>query len=675
MQNDILASALARATDKSLSVLELIQIVEQIRITGDAAGVRLLYETWIDHNETDPLLYAVLFNFSVTLSDAGLFDESRQALERAITLKPDFAPLHINLGRLYERNRDIAGAVTEWTKVIDTLQQINGPSIQHKITALNQSARVLEAVGKDGAAEAMLRGSIEIDPSQREPIQHLLALRQRACEWPIVAPWERVSRAALMRGMSPLSSAGYGDDPVLQLATAWNYNQYDVGLPNPKAMPSHWAAIGHTGGRLRIGYLSSDLREHAVGHLMAEVFAHHDREKVEIFAYYCGIKTNDPMHLAYQKQADHWCDVSGMTDAAAAQRMADDGIQILVDVNGYTRDGRTKLVALRPAPVIVNWLGFPGTTGSPYHNYIVADDWIIPPEYEIYYSEKVLRLPCYQPTNRNRMVSEHRPTRTEAGLPEDQMVFCSFNGTHKITRFTFDRWLTILSRVPGSVLWLLSSTDTVQERLHQYAARRGIAPQRLIFAEKRPNPDHLARYPLADLFLDNLPYGAHTTASDALWMGVPVLTLSGRSFASRVCGSLVRSAGLPELVCTHPDEFIDHAVALGRDRDFLHQYRDRLVAGRDSCVLFDVPGLVKSLEGLYVQMWQEFRDGRLPQPDLTNLAEYFEIGIEHDQEAEDVLALADYDAWWRKRLQARHALRPLQPDHRLFPGDDEDRRA
>lgn len=668
MQNEILAAALTRAGEGRLSVVELIQSAEQIRPIGGLGAVRQLYETWIEHNPEEPLLYAVLFNYSVVLTDLGMFEEARGALERSLSLKSDFMPSHINLGRIYERSGGLSQAVMEWNKVIDTLSQIAGTPISHKITALNQAARVLEAAAKDDTAEALLHQSVEIDPAQREPMQHLIALRQRACEWPVVAPWERVSRETIMRGMSPLSAAGYCDDPMLQLASAWHYNKIDVGMPDPKNMPSHWAAVGHKDTPLRIGYLSSDLREHAVGHLMAEVFALHDRKAVEVFAYYCGIPSEDPMHRAYQADADHWLNISRMSDVAAAQRMADDGIQILVDVNGYTREGRTKLVALRPAPVIVNWLGYPGTMGSPYHNYIVADDWIVPPTDEKYYSEKVLRLPCYQPTNRKRIVAETAPTRAEAGLPEDQTVFCSFNGTHKITRFTFDRWLAILSRVPGSVLWLLSSVDTVQERLRRYAAMHAIAPERLIFADKRRNPDHLARYPLADLFLDSLPYGAHTTASDALWMGVPVLTLSGRSFASRVCGSLVRAAGLPELVCSTPEEFVDRAVALGLDRSFLRQYRDRLIAGRDSCTLFDVPALVRALEGLYAQMWQDFRENRLPRPDLTNMADYFDVGITHDQEAVDVLGIEDYEGWWRERLKARHALRPLIPDRRLFGG-------
>ncbi|MDR3415221.1 MAG: hypothetical protein P4L83_03455, partial [Nevskia sp.] len=370
--------------------------------------------------------------------------------------------------------------------------------------------------------------------------------------------------------MSPLSMAAYTDDPMLQLAAGWNYNRRDVGAPG---VPFPSLAEARREGRLRIGYLSSDLREHAVGFLMAEVFELHAREEVETFAYYCGPPATDALHQRFRDSAEHFIDLAGMDGATAAARIAADGIQILVDVNGYTREGRTKLLALRPAPVIVNWLGYPGSMGSPYHHYIVADETIIPPGDEIYYSEKVLRLPCYQPNDRQRAVAPPRQDRAAAGLPEDATVFCCFNGLHKITRFTFARWMRILDGVPGSVLWLLGSNEVPHQRLREAAAAQGIAPERLVFADKLAHPDHLARYPLADLFLDTTPYGAHTTASDALWMGVPVLTFLGRSFPARVCASLVRAAGMPELVCETAEDFVATAVRLGCDRERLAALR------------------------------------------------------------------------------------------------------
>ncbi|MBP2316271.1 O-linked N-acetylglucosamine transferase [Azospirillum soli] len=667
MNSDNLSSALNRPRGRDLSVLDLIRTAEEIRATRGIGEVLSLYETWVSHNADNQLLYAVLFNHSVVLTDSGDLNAARDCLERALLLNPDFMPAYINLGRIHERLGDAGRAVLQWSSLVDRLVAVDGNAITHKAAALNQIARVLEENQQDESAEAMLRQTLDIDRDQREAMQHYLALRQRQCKWPVVQPWERVGREALLSGMSPLSMAAYADDPMLQLAAAWNYNLRDVGAPGEGLITSHWAAReGRRGGRLRIGYLSSDLRDHAVGYLTAEVFGLHNRDAVEVFAYYCGPALGGPLQERIKATVDHWVPISDLDDATAARRIADDGIQILVDVNGYTRDGRTKLLALRPAPVIVNWLGFPGTMGSPYHHYIIADDWIIPPGDEIYYSEKVLRLPCYQPNDRQRVVAPQSPSRTDVGLPEDGMVYCCFNGLHKLTRPTFEQWLTVLDRVPGSVLWLLAGEAAVHERLRSFAALRGIAPERLIFAEKMANAHHLARYPLADLFLDTMPYGAHTTASDALWMGVPMLTLSGRSFASRVCGSLLRSAGLPELVCTSPDEYVGRAVALGRDRAVLRSYRERLSAQRDRCTLFDTPLLVRKLEELFGQMWSDCENGLLPRPDLTNLDAYLEVGTRHHPDEVGVRSDKEYRAWWTGLLARRHAFRPIAPDGRLW---------
>ncbi len=245
------------------------------------------------------------------------------------------------------------------------------------------------------------------------------------------------------------------------------------------------------------------------------------------------------------------------------------------------------------------------------------------------------------------------------------MVYCCFNGSHKIHRFTFDRWLSVLAQVPGSVLWLLGSTDTANQRLRDYAAEHGIDASRLVFADKLANPAHLLRYELADLFLDTTPYGAHTTASDALWMGVPVLTLSGRSFASRVCGSLVRAAGLEELCCTSAARYVEMAVAFGRDRASLAPLRERLREAKQACVLFDMPLLTRELEGLYGRMWEDFRQGALPRPDLANLDVYLEIGRQNDHEQSETQLLDDYQGWWMRQLEQRHRFRPVPRDRRL----------
>lgn len=658
----------------SLDVMGLIRRAEAMQAAGQGPAVATLYAAWVRVHADDPLLYAVLFNQSVVLTDIGDIAGARAALEQSLSLKPDFAPARINLGRVLERLGQIDAAVATWGAAIDAMAGVDGAAITSKVTALTQMARVLEENDRDAAAETLLRQALDLDRDLHEAAQHYLALRQRQCAWPVIEPWERMPYGKLLAGLSPLSAAAYTDDPWLHLGLAAAYAARDVAVDPDAIITKHWAATERPDGApLRIGYLSSDLRHHAVGYLMAEVMELHDKAKVETFAYYCGIPAaTDTLQARYRDAADHFIDVAAMSPEAAARRIADDGIQILIDVNGYTREGRTKLVALRPAPVIVNWLGFPGTMASPHHHYIVADPWIIPPESERYYTEKVVRLPCYQPTDRKRAVAPPLENRAAIGLPETGTVFCCFNGSHKITRFVIERWLTILERVPGSVLWLLDGPAGYRERLGAEAARRRIDPARLVYAPKLRNPEHLARLALADLVLDTTPYGAHTTASDALWMGVPVLTVSGRSFAARVCGSLVRAAGLPDLVVATAADYIDRAVALGRDPARLAQLKQRLAAGRDSSILFDVPGLVAGLEDLYAGMWRDLRAGALPAPDLANLDLLPSLAGD-DHERVETQFIGDYERLWRDRLRRRDRARPIPRIGRLaalLDGDD-----
>jgi predicted O-linked N-acetylglucosamine transferase (SPINDLY family) len=663
MKTDPIAATMIGPMARELGVADLIRAVEVLRQSGQLDSVRALYAAWIQQNPDDPLLYAVLFNFGVTLTDIGQLDAAKQCFERAIAQNPDFMPAYINLGRVHERLGSVGLALAEWSAALSRMAAVTGTAITHKTTTLNQSARALEAADQDAAAEQMLRHSLELDPRQREAVQHYVAVRQRQCEWPVLLPFDRVDHETLVQGLSPLSVAALSDDPLFQLAVAWHYNRSDVAEPTERVALRPRIVAGSA--PIRVGYLSSDLREHAVGYLMTEVFGLHDRSKVDVHAYYTGPEARDPLHAHFKATAHHFTSITSLSDAAAAKRIADDGIQILVDVNGYTRDARLDLVAMRPAPVIVNWLGFPGTMGSPYHHYLIADDWIVPASHELYYSERVLRLPCYQPSQRKRAVVPRVHSRSEAGLPENGMAYCCFNGAHKIHPSTFDRWLQILARVPGSVLWLLSASDATNARLRAYATERGIDGARIVFAPKVANPIHLARYVLADLFLDTAPYGAHTTASDALWAGVPVLTLSGRSFASRVCGSLARAAGVPELVVETAEDFVEAAVRFGNDRAALEPFRERLRAGRESSTLFDIPSLVRHLEGLYRGMWQEYERGELPRPDLKNLDVYLEAGSALPRDAVEIRSDAEYRRDWRERLAQRHAHRPICADERL----------
>jgi predicted O-linked N-acetylglucosamine transferase (SPINDLY family) len=492
----------------------------------------------------------------------------------------------------------------------------------------------------------------------------------------VIQPFSQLTRSRLVAGISALSLAAYTDDPILQMANAYKYCKGTIGKPQTTFAHTHKARLeNRTSKRLKIGYLSSDLREHAIGFLTAEMYGLHNRDNVEVYLYYCGIPADDDTKARIKASGDHWVDITPMSDEAAAQLIVNDGIDILVDVNGYTNSARTKVLAMRPAPIIVNWLGFPGTLGSPYHNYVIADEFIIPKESEIYYTEKVVRLPCYQPNDRKRVISPNVPTRAEVGLPENAVVFCCFNGVHKITPFTWARFMTILKQVPNSVLWLLDSIATTNARLKELAAQHGVEPDRIIFAGKRRNPDHLARYKLADIFLDTAPYGAHTTSSDAMWMGIPVVTLVGRGFAARVCGSLVKSAGMEELITYKAEDFIAKAVELGTNAEKREATRRKLQANRDTCVLFDTPLLVSSIEKLYAEMWNDFTAGRLPRPDLSNLDVYNDIGVELDKDDVELMLVPDYEGIYIDKLAEQDAYSYLRPDNRLWTAETQRRKA
>jgi predicted O-linked N-acetylglucosamine transferase (SPINDLY family) len=654
---------------RGLASIEVIALADRLASTGEVELAATLYREWIDHANDDPLRYAINFNLGVLLNSLNDQPGAEAALAEAIRLNPEFLPPYINRGLVLERQGRAADALAQWFEVANRLGHVNPETIGHKTTALKQLGRLLGASQLDSNAEQALRLSLDIAPYQRDVLQHWLSLRQRQCVWPVLQPLPGLPRSRLASGLSPLSLAAYTDDPLLQLAVAADYAWHDVGRPAHNFASTHRRLLDRAPtAPLRVGYLSSDLREHAIGHLMAELFELHDRASVDVVAYYCGHTVDDPLHRRFRATAGTWVDLSGMTDEQAAERIVADDICVLVDVNGYTHSARTRVLAMRPAPVIVNWLGFPNTTGSPYHDYIIADDAIIPPGSELFYSETVKRLPCYQPNDRKRVVADDAGTRKTAGLPADGTVFCCFNAAHKITPFTWARWMRILQGVPGSVLWLLEGVPSTNDRLREHAKRYGVDPARIVFARKFSNPFHLARYALADLFLDTTPYGAHTTGSDALWMGVPVLTLPGRCFASRVCGSLVTAAGLPDMVSRDGEDYVARAIELGNDRARLAALSARLREQRDTCTLFDTPKLVCRLEDLYREMWCEAREGRMRRPDLGNLGIYREIGAELDRDDVELGAVADYRELYIEKLRDLEAFCMIREDRRLWRG-------
>jgi predicted O-linked N-acetylglucosamine transferase (SPINDLY family) len=668
MSQPTFIAAIQKITAGGLPLEEL--LVAANTLTVDEA--RQLYQVWISFNKSHPLLFIAHFNCSTLLQQLGDEQGGEAELRAALALKADFAPACINLGSSLERQGKAKEAVDQWRDGLDKMATVTADGVNYKVTLLKQISRVLSDNHSLAAAEVMLTQCLELVPDARDVAEQFVAARLSQCKWPMTPDNGKFTRRSLVSRLHPLSVCAYTDDPLFQLAASDKYVRQMVPIEDRTTRYDRRSAPIETDRRMRIGYVSSDLRHHAVGYLMVNFFEEHDRKDFEVFAYYTGIKADDPIQARIKASVDHWRDICGITDDEAAAKIAEDGIDILVDVNGHTRDARIGVFARRPAPIQVNWLGYPGTMGSSFHQYIVADDWTIPDYAENWYSERVLRLPCYQPNDRKRIIDEAIPTRADFGLPDDAFVFCCFNASHKFTRFSFDRWMEIMRANGNSVLWLLDYSTETNQRLREQAEARGVAGSRLVFAPKLPNPRHLARYPLADMFLDSVPYGAHTTASDALWMGVPVLTWSGRCFASRVCGSLLRSAGLPDMVCETPEEFVARGIHLsGKGRGELEVVKARLIANRDTSILFDVARLSRSLEGLYRQMRDEYLSGRMPQPRLTNLDAYFDIGVAQDHEIREMGALTDYEGFYRAQLARRHYHHPMEADGRLWAGEEQ----
>jgi protein O-GlcNAc transferase len=396
-----------------------------------------------------------------------------------------------------------------------------------------------------------------------------------------------------------------------QRRVAANYARRSI--PATVLDAANCAAVGSAGrrpptARLRIGYLSADYRNHPVGLIIPQVIELHDRSRVEVFGYSMGVDDGSEIRRRLQAAFDHFVDIGDCSVRETAERVRSDGIDILIDLSGWTSDGRPEALALRCAPVQVNWLGYAGTMGhARIADYLLGDPVVTPLQDALCYCERIVHLPhCYLPADTTIELGAP-PSRCEAGLPEDGFVFCSFNNSYKFNPQVFDLWCRLLREIDGSCLWLSQPTDTAADRLRREADRRGVDPARLVFATRvESRRDHLSRLQLADLALDPFPYNSHSTGIDVLWAGVPMVALLGDTFPGRVGASLLRAAGLPELVANSPDEYCEIARALASDPLRLLHVRNRLAAGRGHCPLFDMPGFVRALEEVYFAMWENF---------------------------------------------------------------------
>jgi predicted O-linked N-acetylglucosamine transferase (SPINDLY family) len=555
-----------------------------------------LYEVWLAHNDT-PINYAAYFNLAVVLDQQKLHEKAEQAYRDSIAVHPDFLQGQFNLGALFERQNRIEDALNQWRSIIANYEYtaISDEDKKIYILALNSLGRVLETERQFKESEQMLKQSLLLSPDQPKVISHWVHLRQKQCEWPVYEPIIGVSKAAMIAGTSALAMLSASNNPQEQLENSQSFvkEKVDLNLPN---LVENQAPYQHK--KWRIGYLSSDFRTHAVSLLTVELFELHNRDKFEIYGFCFTPPDDSALRERVVNAMDHFISVYDMSDEEAAKCIHANEIDLLVDLQGLTSGVRPNILAYRPAPVQVTYLGFPGTTALPNIDYVIGDEFLIPPELVPYFSETPLYMPhVFQVSDRKRPVGV-KPTRESCNLPDDAFVFCSFNNNYKITEDMFACWMRILKRVPDSVLWLLADNEWAHDNMVKSALAHGIEKERLIFASRVTPADYLARYRVADVFLDCTPFNGGTTANDALFMGLPILTLSGKTFASRMAGSLLHSLGLNELITYTFEDYEEKAVELAEDRAHVSNLRLSIEARHSTCHLFDMPKQVRDIENL-----------------------------------------------------------------------------
>lgn len=597
-----LEALLARARSGRMELAELIDNAGRLTQQGLAEATARLYADWIAHTRS-PLLQVACFNHGVVLASLGRHAEAEQAYRQALELQPNFTQARLNLGHMLEVLGRPDEALAQWQPITAAVATA-AEALELRLHAINNSARLCEQLRRFHEAEAFLQLSLSLNPWQSGPIQHYVHLRQKQCKWPIYQPVGSVSHYQLMAGTSALAMLSATDDPALHMVAAQRFVLERV--PKPPLVPLYLRQ-GPRSGRIRIGYLSGDLHMHAVGLLTAELYELHDRSRFEVHAFCWSREDGSPLRARLKAGFDKVWPIAKLSDEAAAQLIAQLGVDILVDLQGLTSGARPAILGHRPAPVQVSYLGFPGSCGIPGVDWVIADQYVMPPQLLPYSSERPIYVPnCYQVSDRKREVGA-TPTRAQCGLPEDAFVYCGFNNNFKFTEDMFRTWMRVLHAVPGSVLWLLADNEWAQENMCRAAEAAGVARERLVFAGRAAPPDYMARLRLADLFLDTFPYNGGTTVSDVLWMGVPVLTLSGRTYISRMAGSLLTHVGLPELITTSLAEYERMATVLGRTPARAASYRRYLTEHGRSSVLFDVPRFVQGLEAEFERLALQHR--------------------------------------------------------------------
>jgi predicted O-linked N-acetylglucosamine transferase (SPINDLY family) len=536
----------------------------------------------------------------------GRSERAFELMSRSLELEPRGAQAHANLGSACMALRRPAEALAHYDQALELDPRLGGVH--------NNRGTVLQLLGRHSEAAAAFAQLLEFAPQASYALGNLYHARRNSCDWHDACALEQRIVEGIDRGARvdrPFTFLSVADDPARQLHCARVF----AAEAYPPAPSPLWHGERYTHERIRVAYVSADFRDHIVAYLIAGVIEGHDRRRFEVLGVSLSPPDGSEIAARITRGVDELVPAWELSDEQVARQIHSREVDIVVDLTGHTQGGRLGILAHRPAPVQISYLGFPATLGVPYVDYILAEDFVIPDSMRGFYAEQPVYLPdTFQANDARRMLltDPQAVTRSGAGLPERALVLCCFNNTYKLNPAFLDIWMRLLKAAPGSVLWLLAPDEAAQANIRRESAARGVAPERIHFAARVGYAEHLSRLALADLFLDTLPFNGGATVSDALWVGTPVLTCAGQAFAARMAGSLLRAAGLPELITPTLEDYERLALELLRDPPRLAGARAGLLARRGSAPLFDTERLCRHLSAAYEMMWERAQRGEPP---------------------------------------------------------------
>ena len=549
----------------------------------------------------DPTNWEAYGNMGLAFKDNGDWTEAVAAYEAALAINPNDADLSSNMGNALKDQGKLEEAIEAYNKSLSLKPDC--------AEAYNNMGNALKDQGKLEEAIEAYNKALSIKPDYAEALSQAYWVGALMSDWKYISTIKHRIQFEQLTGITSVYGLlALADEPTMHLEKVRDHamKKYSC-TPKCKIKPFQKSK------RIKLGYFSSYFRQHPVSILSAQMLELHNKEQFETFAFHYGPDNNDKYNLRIQESFCNFINVSNLSDKDIAELACEKGIDIAIELNGYMHDGRMGILAHRPAPIQINYLAYPGTMGADFYDYIVGDHVVIPKVQRNNYSEKIIYLPnCYMPQDNTRQSSEKLLNRTDCGLPVTGFVFCCFNNSFKISSNEFDIWIRLLKSVEGSIIWLLKTNKWAEENLRSEAEKRGITPSRLVFADKLPLNEHLQRIKHADLFLDTFNFNAHTTASDALWVGLPVVTKIGQGFAARVAGSLLTSIELPELITTSEEEYEALALSLATDPEKLAEIKGKLEHNRNTAPLFDTKTYTKNLERAYTHAYQRYTDGLSP---------------------------------------------------------------